>query len=73
MVGTKGAGTIRVRIYDQRGRLVWSHDTLTAGNVTEVIYWTAVDNSGGSVAPGVYPVFIQAPGIKYSDNLIVIR
>ena len=67
------AGNIRVRIYDMAGALVKEMVRTTTGGRTEVMGWNSTDASGNPVPAGVYPVFIEAPGIKYKDKLVVVR
>ena len=67
------AGDIRVRIYTMEGVLVKDMVRSTGGGHTEVLTWDATDAGGRPVPSGVYPVFIEAPGIKYRDKLVVVR
>lgn len=73
LIRPKEAGEIRVRIYDMSGALVWQETLQASGNRTEVIQWRGVSSTGQEVSPGIYPVFIEAPGIRYKDKLIVVR
>jgi len=73
IVTPKGAGEIRVRIYDMQGFLVKEIKRAGQANRSEVIQWDATDTSGKSVPPGLYPVIVEAPGIKYKDKLAVAR
>jgi flagellar hook assembly protein FlgD len=68
-----GSGTIRIRIYDEEGILVREMVQSTGGGHTEAVQWQANDSSGNPVAPGLYPVLIEAPGIRYRDKLVVIH
>jgi len=73
LIRPKEAGEIRVRIYDMSGALVWQETLQAFGGRTEVIQWPGVNSTGQEVSPGIYPVFIEAPGIRYKDKLIVVR
>jgi hypothetical protein len=67
------AGDIRVRIYTMEGALVKDMVRTTTGGHTEVLTWDATDAAGRPVPSGVYPIFIEAPGIRYRDKLVVVR
>ncbi|MEK7476492.1 MAG: hypothetical protein AAB152_12795 [Candidatus Coatesbacteria bacterium] len=66
-------GEIRIRIYDERGRLVYENTSAAAGGRTEVLHWNGTDTSGARVPPGLYPVIIEGPGIQYKGKLIVVH
>ncbi len=73
LVRPTGSGVISVRIYNLRGDLVRTLTASAAGGRTEVLHWDANDDAGRPVPAGVYPVFIEAPGIRYTDKLAVLR
>jgi len=73
LVRPTGAGNIRLRIYDQQGVLIREITQATGGGHTEVLHWDGKDTSGSFVAPGVYPIFIEGPGIRARDKLAVMR
>jgi hypothetical protein len=66
-------GEIRIRIYDERGRLVYENTGTAAGGRTEVLHWNGTDTSGAQVPPGLYPVIVEGPGIHYKGKLIVVH
>jgi len=73
LVRATGIGEIVVRIYDQRGVLIRKITKATGGGHTEVLHWDGKDTSGSFVAPGIYPIFIEGPGIRARDKLAVMR
>lgn len=73
LIRPETAGEIVVRIYDQEGVLVWTESLMTTGGHTEVVQWRGVDSAGREMPPGLYPILITAPGIRYRDTLIVVR
>ena len=73
LVRPTDGGEIRVRIYDMAGALVKEMVRTTTGGHTEVMGWNSTDTSGNPVPAGVYPILIEAPGIKYKDKLVVVR
>jgi len=73
LVKPTAIGEVRVRIYDMAGGLVWDKSVPARAGATEVIQWGGVDSSGKPVPPGLYPVLIEAPGVKYKDKLAVVR
>ena len=73
LVRPVSAGQITVRIYDLQGNLVRELTAAASGGHTEVLHWDARDSAGRDVAPGAYPILIEAPGIRYRDTLAVLR
>lgn len=73
LVRPAAPGDIRVRIYNRSGVLIRELVATSSGNRTTVLHWDATDESGDHVPPGVYPVLIEAPGIRYRDKLAVLR
>jgi len=73
LVKATGAGEIRMRIYNQRGVLIREVTTSTSGGNMETLFWDGKDASGVTVAPGIYPVLIEGPGIRARDKIAVIR
>lgn len=72
-VFTLRSGEIDVRIFDQRGKLVREVTSYTGGGRTEMIRWDGTDSAGAAVVPGVYQVFVNAPGVQVKDKLAVVR
>jgi len=73
LIRPTGPGEIHIRIYDQDGVLLWQVTQSTSGVHTEVVQWRGVDASGNQVPPGLYPIIVEAPGIRYRDTLVVVR
>ena len=73
LVKPTGAGEIRMRIYNQRGVLIREVTEPTSGGNMETLFWDGKDSSGVTVAPGIYPVLIEGPGIRVRDKIAVIR
>ncbi len=73
LVKPNSAGEVKVRIYDMQGALVREMTAQYKGTGMEVLQWNGTDSSGKQVPPGLYPVFVEAPGIKYRDKLAVAR
>ncbi len=73
LVRPTGPGEIHIRIYDQDGVLIWQVTQSTSGGHADVVQWRGVDSAGAQVPPGLYPIIIEAPGIRYRDTLVVVR
>ena len=39
----------------------------------DVLHWYGVTSEGLPVVPGIYPIVIEAPGIRATDKLVVVR
>src|SRR6185503_5823048 len=61
------AGRITVRIWDERGMLVRELVRDAGSGSTEILIWDGADAAGRKLPPGLYPVLIEAPGIRYRD------
>jgi uncharacterized repeat protein (TIGR01451 family) len=73
LVRPSSAGEIHIRIFNEEGMLVQELKQTTNGGHTETLQWNATDSSGKTVVPGLYPVLVEGPGIRYRDRLVVIR
>ncbi len=66
-------GEIVIRIYNQDGLLLWRTTQMTPGGHSEIIQWRGLDERGEPLPPGLYPILIEAPGIRYRDVLAILR
>jgi hypothetical protein len=73
LVRPNTSGTIRVRIYDDEGRFVKELTAEADGQNKNAIQWDGTDSSGRPVGPGAYPIFVEAPGIRFKNRLVVAR
>jgi len=73
MVRPTAAGTISVNIQSMTGMDVLRMARSVAGHTTSVLTWDGKDKSGKPVPSGVYPVFINGPGIKYRSKMVLLR
>jgi len=73
MVRPTGAGTITVRIRSMAGVDVRTLEKNVSGGTTAILIWDGKDKNGLPVPAGVYPAFIDGPGVKYRSKLVLVR
>jgi hypothetical protein len=66
-------GVSRLSVYDVRGRLVWSRETVVHSPGSRWFAWDGEDMLGGPVASGVYFVTAESGNRASSRKLVVLR
>lgn len=67
------AGPARVAVYDRRGAIVWESAVFVGAGMIKVLNWDGTGLSGSPVAPGVYLVLVEGPGVQAKQKVAVIR
>jgi len=68
------ATTLTLRVYDVAGRVVRTlvDGTMRAGRDLGVV-WNGTDDAGAPVASGIYLCRLDAPGLRASRKLVLLR
>jgi len=66
-------GRVRIRIFNLRGELIKTLEDAQKPSGRYTITWDGLNNSGETVATGVYLVYAEAPGYKRTFKCIVAR
>ncbi len=72
ILNTSRAGTVKIKIFDRRGRMVWEKDKYLKSGENK-IDWACDNIYGEIVASGIYFVRIVGPGIDTTEKIAVIR
>jgi hypothetical protein len=72
-VTTVTPGFVTVRISDRSGALVRDLSGYAGGGRPEVFRWNGTDSAGNPVAPGIYLVTVDGPGLRVKDRIAVVR
>jgi hypothetical protein len=67
------AGTIRLRVLNERGGLVFHEDRDSSAAGVDVFRWKAVTDAGQSAAPGTYAVVVDGPGVTFKGKTAVVH
>lgn len=67
------AGAVRVTVFDRRGSAVWESLGFVAAGTSGFISWDGNSLSGSPVAPGVYLVLVEGPGLSAKKKIAVVR
>jgi hypothetical protein len=67
------SGRVRLRIYNLRGTLVWECKVDVVEGENKRIDWHCVNNSGKSVASGIYLLQIKGAGFNLMRKIAIIR
>jgi hypothetical protein len=67
------AGLVRIRIFDPAGRLVRALSNRSESPGTRTVVWNGKDDTGRSVASGVYFCRLDAPGFSETRKLVMLR
>ncbi len=71
---TMGApGSVILRIFDARGRVVRTLVDDTQGAGEHVVFWDGRDDQGRSVGSGVFSCLLEAPGFKGAEKIVMLR
>ena len=65
-------GKVRVRICNQAGRLIADLAGETSSDGT-IIHWDGKDSTGIEVSPGIYAVYVKAPGIDTVEKIVILK
>jgi len=72
-VTTVTPGFVTVRIFDRAGSLVRDLSGYAGGGRAEVFRWNGTDSAGNPVAPGIYMVTVDGPGVQAKERIAVVR
>jgi hypothetical protein len=65
-------GTVNTVIYNLNGITVWKTSKDTDGN-EDSIEWDGKNNEGTTVSSGIYPVYVDGPGLKKTKKIVIVR
>jgi hypothetical protein len=68
----KSAGKATVKVYTKRGRLVWD-DSKDVSAGADYIEWACRNANDNIVASGIYIVYVEAPGVKDSKMMAIVK
>jgi len=68
-----GTGSVRITIYDSRGRRIRKLVEAPAEPGEHPVEWDAMDDRGTRVPPGVYTAVLEAGGDRMTRKLVVTR
>jgi hypothetical protein len=66
-------GSVKLRIFDVRGRVVRTLVEGSLGSGEHAAFWDGKDDQGRPVGSGVFSYLLEAPGFRGSDKIVILR
>lgn len=68
-----GSGSIKIKIFDGKGKLVRMFTTEANGMQSGSIQWDGRDSSGRIVPSGIYLIHVKGPGIDTTKKTVILK
>jgi len=67
------SGTVKIKIYNLKGQIVWDKAENVSAGVQDVVSWACKNTSNKAVASGIYIVHIKGCGIDVKKKIAVVK
>ncbi|MFH1957304.1 MAG: carboxypeptidase regulatory-like domain-containing protein, partial [bacterium] len=67
------SGTVKIKIYNLKGQLVWDETKDVSAGVQDIVSWACKNTSNKVVASGIYIVYIKGAGIDVKKKIAVVK
>lgn len=69
----ENSGSVEVKIFSSNGRLVKTMSKEAAGGVSDCFSWDGRNDSGETVASGIYVIKLEGPGLNMTRKICVMK
>ncbi len=73
IIAPRETGTVHIKLYNIVGELIWEAVKDVTYNTQDSTKWSGRNNSGQTVASGIYLLFVDGAGCSYKTKIAVVK